>query len=54
MSYTGDFTDEAAVEHFAQQVMDRYGRADVLVNNAGISFISPSRRHRRQRLSPCA
>jgi len=34
-----DVTDEAAVERFAQRVFERYGRADVLVNNAGISLI---------------
>jgi NAD(P)-dependent dehydrogenase (short-subunit alcohol dehydrogenase family) len=28
------------VERFAKEVFDRYGRADVLVNNAGISLIS--------------
>lgn len=38
--YAGDITDESAVESFAQQVFDRYGRADVLVNNAGISLIA--------------
>jgi NAD(P)-dependent dehydrogenase (short-subunit alcohol dehydrogenase family) len=39
---TGDATDEAIVERFAQQVLDRYGRTDVLVNNAGVSLISPA------------
>ena len=37
-----DITDEAAVERFAQEVFDRWGRADVLVNNAGISLIVPA------------
>jgi len=42
MSYMGNVADEAVVGHFAQQVFDRFGRADVLVNNAGISLISPA------------
>src|ERR1700761_7932560 len=37
-----DIVDEAQVEEFLQQVFDRYGRTDVLVNNAGISLISPA------------
>jgi NAD(P)-dependent dehydrogenase (short-subunit alcohol dehydrogenase family) len=42
MGYAGDIADEATVERFAQQVFDRFGRVDVLVNNAGISHISPA------------
>ncbi len=42
LAYAGDIADEAVVERFAQQVFARYGRADVLVNNAGISLISPA------------
>jgi NAD(P)-dependent dehydrogenase (short-subunit alcohol dehydrogenase family) len=38
----GDIVDESTVAGFVQQVLDRYGRADVLVNNAGISLISPA------------
>jgi NAD(P)-dependent dehydrogenase (short-subunit alcohol dehydrogenase family) len=38
----GDVTDEAAVTGFATQVRQRFGRADVLVNNAGIACISPA------------
>ncbi len=34
--------DEAQVADFAAQVFVRYGRADVLVNNAGISLITPA------------
>lgn len=42
MSYAGNVADEAVVERFAAQVFHRFGRADVLVNNAGISLISPA------------
>lgn len=42
MMFVGDATEEAQVERFAQKVFDLYGRADVLVNNAGISLISPA------------
>src|SRR5262249_4396840 len=35
----GDISDEATVEKSAQTVMEKWGRVDVLVNNAGISFI---------------
>ena len=38
--FAGDITDEATVGRFAKEVFDRYGRADVLVNNAGVSLIS--------------
>ena len=36
----GDIVDEGTVHGFVQQVFARYGRADVLVNNAGVSLIS--------------
>jgi NAD(P)-dependent dehydrogenase (short-subunit alcohol dehydrogenase family) len=39
---TADITDEASVDRFVRRVYDQYHRADVLVNNAGISFISPA------------
>lgn len=42
MGYSGDISDESVVEHFAQQVFARYESAVVLVNNAGVSFISPA------------
>jgi NAD(P)-dependent dehydrogenase (short-subunit alcohol dehydrogenase family) len=38
----GDISDEAAVFRFAAAVRERWGRADVLVNNAGISMIAPA------------
>jgi NAD(P)-dependent dehydrogenase (short-subunit alcohol dehydrogenase family) len=42
LEFTGDISSEDAVANFASQVQDKLGRADVLVNNAGISFISPA------------
>jgi NAD(P)-dependent dehydrogenase (short-subunit alcohol dehydrogenase family) len=38
----GDLTDEVFVERLALAVKERWRRADVLVNNAGISFIARS------------
>ena len=42
VSYIGDITSEGAVLDFAALVYSHYGRADVLVNNAGISHIAPA------------
>ena len=42
MSYAGDITSEETVVEFARRVYARFGRADVLVNNAGISLICPA------------
>ena len=42
LEYSGDITREETVADFAAQVFARFGRADVLVNNAGISLISPA------------
>jgi len=39
ISLVGDISDEATVERFAREVQGKWGRVDVLVNNAGISFI---------------
>jgi NAD(P)-dependent dehydrogenase (short-subunit alcohol dehydrogenase family) len=41
-AYAGDITDESDVEHFSGAVRDRLGPLSVLVNNAGISLISPA------------
>jgi NAD(P)-dependent dehydrogenase (short-subunit alcohol dehydrogenase family) len=38
----GDITDEAFVAQCVNVVRERWGRADVLVNNAGVSFIAPA------------
>lgn len=38
----GDITDETFVTHCINAVRNRWARADVLVNNAGISFIAPA------------
>ena len=37
--YVGDIADKATLEDFAQGVIEKYGRVDVLVNNAPPSFI---------------
>ncbi|MGA8671437.1 MAG: SDR family oxidoreductase [Terracidiphilus sp.] len=42
IGYSGDITVERTVNDFALHVFDRYRHADVLVNNAGISLISPA------------
>lgn len=38
----GDVSDERFVAQTVETVRERWGRADVLVNNAGISFIAPA------------
>lgn len=38
----GDVSDEEAVRRMVEAVMERFGRADVLVNNAGVSAILPA------------
>ncbi len=38
----GDLSDEAVVRRGEEAVRSRWGRVDVLVNNAGISFIAPA------------
>src|SRR5689334_5140917 len=38
----GDITDEAFIAQAVSLVTERWNRVDVLVNNAGISFIAPA------------
>src|SRR5262245_29620071 len=38
----GDISDESLVDGFAETVRAKWGRVDVLVNNAGISCIVPA------------
>src|SRR5512144_2126077 len=42
LELVGDVADEGVVERCAAAVRARWGRADVLVNNAGISQITPA------------
>jgi NAD(P)-dependent dehydrogenase (short-subunit alcohol dehydrogenase family) len=42
LGFSADITDEEAVVEFARAVDARWSRLDVLVNNAGISFIAPA------------
>jgi NAD(P)-dependent dehydrogenase (short-subunit alcohol dehydrogenase family) len=42
LTFAGDVAREADVAAFAAAVRDRYGRVDVLVNNAGIAAITPA------------
>jgi len=42
LGFAADITNEEAVAEFARGVDSRWGRADVLVNNAGISKIAPA------------
>ena len=41
-AFVGDVSDDAFAAHFAAAVVSRFSRVDVLVNNAGISCISPA------------
>jgi NAD(P)-dependent dehydrogenase (short-subunit alcohol dehydrogenase family) len=42
LSFAADITNETAIGEFAGAVESRWGRVDVLVNNAGVSFIAPA------------
>ena len=41
--YVGDIAEQAVLEDFAKAVIDRYGRVDVLVNNAPPGFLGIDR-----------
>jgi NAD(P)-dependent dehydrogenase (short-subunit alcohol dehydrogenase family) len=41
-NFTGDISNESVVEAAAEAIRQRWDRADVLVNNAGISSIAPA------------
>lgn len=42
IDHVGDISDESVIEQLVRKVYERWGRSDVLVNNAGISFIAPA------------
>lgn len=42
LSLPGDVSDEATVKEMAGRVDEHFGRIDVLVNNAGLMFITPA------------
>ena len=42
LSLPGDVSDEGAVRGMVETVMDGFGRIDALVNNAGVSLITPA------------
>lgn len=42
LSVPGDVSDEDAVREMVERTMGGFGRADVLVNNAGVSLLKPA------------
>src|SRR5215217_6123064 len=42
LAIPGDVSEEEAVRQMVRAVMDRFGQVDALVNNAGISLITPA------------
>ena len=47
-----DVADPRSIEEMARTVLDRFGRNDVLVNNAAVAAVHPLRCHRRSRVGP--
>src|SRR5437660_8088686 len=47
--HQADLADEAATRDLVADVLDRHGRLDVLVNNAGLSIRMPTSGRRRRR-----
>jgi NAD(P)-dependent dehydrogenase (short-subunit alcohol dehydrogenase family) len=43
IGHSGNIADESVVDGFVRNIYDHWGQTDVLVNNAGISFIAPPR-----------
>lgn len=43
-----DITDDAAIDRAVREAETRFGRIDVLVNNAATAILQPSRRGRRR------
>lgn len=39
-TYVVDVADRSAMQTFAAQVVERYGRVDLLINNAGVTLVS--------------
>lgn len=42
LALAADVSDEASVRRMADEALDYFGRVDVLVNNAGLMFITPA------------
>lgn len=42
IGHVGDISDESVADQLVRKVYERWGRSDLLVNNAGISFIAPA------------
>jgi NAD(P)-dependent dehydrogenase (short-subunit alcohol dehydrogenase family) len=41
LACTCDISDEAQVQNVAEKALDRFGRIDILINNAGVSWAAP-------------